>query len=598
MVMRITGMSSGMDIQSMVTSLMQVERLPIQKLEQKKKLLSYQTDLYREINTKVAALRSKVEASRLSSTMTGMKASSSSTDVTVTANTVTSAVTKTLNVTQLASAAEVKGNSGVTSMGITGSAITAPVDITAGVNDKIIVQFDGSTKSITVPAGNYATATDFAAAMQTAVNTAFGTNNMTVTANASNELSIAPVDKNGYKAQIVVKESTLPLADIGLTDGQSYRLDLNAKISDMAGKFATPLDGSGTYQFTVNGKTITVDGNKSLNDVIQAVNTSGAGVTMSYDSMADQFVFKNRSTGAASEVTLASTTGNFLSAIGVADQTVNGKNAQFTLDGVPNSQASNNFTLDGIGYRLNQANGVDITVTLANDPDAIVNKLKEFVTAYNEVIELVNKRLSENRSRGYDPLTDEQKKDMKETDIALWEAEVKKGLLGDSDILKELKTSTRELFSRKMDGVGEYNILASIGVTTLPQVQGNIIDSGKLQIDETRLREAIATDPEGVNKLLTNNPGIESQEGLMVTMYNRVNDIVGKLNDKAGRTTSATTDITSEIGKKMNAITLKMSDLEAKMVKKENYYYQRFSAMEAAMSKSNSTIAWLSQQFG
>lgn len=598
MVMRITGMSSGMDIQGMVTSLMQVERLPLQKLEQKKKLLSYQTDLYREMNTKVAALRSKADASRLSSTMTGMKASSSSTDITVTANTVTSAATKTLNVTQLAAAAEVKGSGGVTSMGITGSAITTPVDITAGVNDKIIVQFDGSTRSITVPAGSYATATDFAAAMQTAVNTAFGTNNMTVTANASNELSIAPVDKSGYKAQVVIKESTLPLADIGLTDGQSYRLDLNAKISDMADKFSTPLDGSGTYQFTVNGKTITVDDNQSLNEVIQAVNTSGAGVTMSYDSMADQFVFKNRSTGAASEVTLASTAGNFLSAIGVADQTVNGKNAEFTVDGVPNSQASNNFTLDGIGYRLNQANGTDITVTLANDPDAIVNKLKEFVSAYNEVIELVNKRLSENRSRGYDPLTDEQKKDMKEADIALWEAEVKKGLLRDSDILKELKTSTRELFSRKMDGVGDYNILASIGVTTLPQVQGNIIDSGKLQIDETRLREAIATDPEAVNKLLTNNPGIESQEGLMVTMYNRVNDIVGKLNEKAGRTTSSTTDIASEIGKKMNAITLKMSDLEAKMLKKENYYYQRFSAMEAAMSKSNSTIAWLSQQFG
>lgn len=51
MVMRISGLASGMDIDSIVENLMQAERVPLDKLEQKKQSMEWQRDDFREIST-------------------------------------------------------------------------------------------------------------------------------------------------------------------------------------------------------------------------------------------------------------------------------------------------------------------------------------------------------------------------------------------------------------------------------------------------------------------------------------------------------------------------------------------------------------------
>lgn len=48
---RISGLASGMDIDSIVSDMMKIKRIPLNKLNQKKQLLEWQRDDYREINT-------------------------------------------------------------------------------------------------------------------------------------------------------------------------------------------------------------------------------------------------------------------------------------------------------------------------------------------------------------------------------------------------------------------------------------------------------------------------------------------------------------------------------------------------------------------
>ncbi|MEC1750691.1 flagellar hook-associated protein 2 [Bacillus mojavensis] len=57
MVTRITGLASGMDIDDIVSKLMQTERAPLDKLTQKKQLLEWQRDSYREVNSKIKELQ-------------------------------------------------------------------------------------------------------------------------------------------------------------------------------------------------------------------------------------------------------------------------------------------------------------------------------------------------------------------------------------------------------------------------------------------------------------------------------------------------------------------------------------------------------------
>lgn len=48
--MRIGGLASGMDIDSIVEKLMVAERMPMDKLEQQKQIYEWQRDAYRDVN--------------------------------------------------------------------------------------------------------------------------------------------------------------------------------------------------------------------------------------------------------------------------------------------------------------------------------------------------------------------------------------------------------------------------------------------------------------------------------------------------------------------------------------------------------------------
>ncbi|MDL0437785.1 flagellar cap protein FliD N-terminal domain-containing protein, partial [Niallia sp. SS-2023] len=56
MVLRIGGLASGMDIDSLVEQLMTAERVPLDKLNQKKTYTEWQRDDYREMNTLLLSL--------------------------------------------------------------------------------------------------------------------------------------------------------------------------------------------------------------------------------------------------------------------------------------------------------------------------------------------------------------------------------------------------------------------------------------------------------------------------------------------------------------------------------------------------------------
>ncbi|MGP0750574.1 flagellin hook IN motif-containing protein, partial [Escherichia coli] len=64
----------------------------------------------------------------------------------------------------------------------------------------------------------------------------------------------------------------------------SGTIDTSAKLNTLKPDGATNIP-TGTYQFEVNGVKINIDKEKdSLNDVLNRINTSGAGVTALYDS--------------------------------------------------------------------------------------------------------------------------------------------------------------------------------------------------------------------------------------------------------------------------------------------------------------------------
>src|SRR5690606_7517148 len=105
--MRIGGLASGMDIDSIVKDLMRAERMPLDKLKQMKQILEWQRDDYRAINTQLLSFRDKLAQLKLTSNYRA-RTTSSSNDAYVSATATSGASQASYSiseVTQLASAA-------------------------------------------------------------------------------------------------------------------------------------------------------------------------------------------------------------------------------------------------------------------------------------------------------------------------------------------------------------------------------------------------------------------------------------------------------------------------------------------------------------
>ncbi|EDL63927.1 flagellar filament capping protein FliD [Bacillus sp. SG-1] len=105
--MRVGGLASGMDTDSLVADLMKAERMPLDKLKQKKQTIEWKRDDYRAMNTLLLDFRSELTQFKLTTKYRARQTTSTDeSKVTATASSGASQASYTINnVTQLATAA-------------------------------------------------------------------------------------------------------------------------------------------------------------------------------------------------------------------------------------------------------------------------------------------------------------------------------------------------------------------------------------------------------------------------------------------------------------------------------------------------------------
>ena len=73
--------------------------------------------------------------------------------------------------------------------------------------------------------------------------------------------------------------------------------------------------------------------------------------------------------------------------------------------------------------------------------------IKTMVEDYNKIVESVYKEMTTKPNRDYQPLTDEQKKEMSKEQIEKWEEKAKEGLLFADTQLRSLHDALRFVFN-------------------------------------------------------------------------------------------------------------------------------------------------------
>ena len=378
------------------------------------------------------------------------------------------------------------------------------------------------------------------------------------------------------------------LNDMGFENGQSTALN-------SVGSTAGSLIGSdnfknGVFEMSINGTTVKINETDSVSEMMTKINT-GTGVTMTYNSVTNAFKLSADEMGGSNAITFDTNGDIFKSALGLTN-TQAAQDAIIEIDGVATTRASNTVDIDGLNITLNAKTTSAVTVGTTYDSSAMVDKIKTFVEEYNTLIADLNTQVKQTRAKTgtkgnysyYDPLLDDEKKEMSDDEIEKWEAKAKEGLLyNDSSITSLLSKMRSALYNKVKTSSGNEMSLFSIGITT----SSDYTDNGKLVIDEDKLKKAIEENGDDIQELFT-----QTDTGIADQMKKIIDGAVGTkgtLRQKAGIVGTASVN-ENTLSKQLTEISEQISKEKTRLENKESYYYTLFANMESAISNSNSQL--------
>jgi flagellar hook-associated protein 2 len=516
MTMRVTGLTSGLDTESIISALVSSYELKTQKYTKAQTKLSWTQDAWKSLNTKVYSLYTNISNLRFSSAYSLKKTTvSDSTKASVTADSDAVNGTQTMKIESMAQTAY-----------LTSGKLTNEDGRTITEDSKVssLSGFDGTTTSIKLTQGD---------GTETTIKIDSGT---------------------------TVKEVVNALKEAGLNasfDETQQRFYVSSKTAGAEGNFkisAVDGDDASTAALSALGLNTDIPDGKTYAEL-------DASEKDKYGCM------------------------------------IEGTDAAITLNGVRYTSTSNNFAINGLNITITGVTGDDeITLTTDTDAQGIYDKVKDFLTEYNSVINEMCKLYNADSSYGYDPLTDDEKDAMSDTEIEKWETKIKDSLLRNDTTLNSVMMSMINSMSSTYTINGTKMSLSSLGISTLGYLNAAENENYAYHIDgdsdddntsgnTDKLLAAIKSDPDTVvdfMKQLTSNLYTQLGNKMKSTTLSSAYTIY---NDK-------------EMNSQYSEYSTLISDWEDKLADKEDYYYSKFSSMESALTKLQSSTSSLTSMLG
>jgi len=384
----------------------------------------------------------------------------------------------------------------------------------------------------------------------------------------------------------------------------------------------TDKDGN-TYQaadLIINGEKIELKSTDTIQNMMDKINSSDAGVNIKYSSLTGQFSMTATETGADSKIEIEGELGKALFGMDTsdADDAVTGdykkgQDAEFTVTvngkQMDLTRSSNNVDLDGYNVTLKGAFGYNadgsvdnsaepITFETNTDSDKIVDAIKEFVKDYNEMVTALRSAyttepLTNTKKEEYQPLTDEDQAKMSESAIKNYEEKAKTGLLyADMDLAN--------LYSKLTSAVqGDGQLGATLRSIGLEVKFSDGLST--IELDEDALRDALESDPDKVKNAFTQTTANgASTNGLMYNLKSTIEMYAstsigspGILVNKAGTTLSSYSLNNNELNDQINNLQEQIEKWQDRMSDRVDFYTNQFTQLELLINKMNSQSSML-----
>jgi len=319
---------------------------------------------------------------------------------------------------------------------------------------------------------------------------------------------------------------------------------------------------SGTFFLSVGNTTrdIVLDGD-NLEQAAAKINAAGMDVQAQVlDTGATgpgryKLVVNSTKTGQANAFTITPDDGdqNFAALMAElnngANQVTPASDAQFTVNGVAMSRATNSFSdaIPGVTLDLKGVHtGSEKTrVTVTADATKTADKIKAFVDAYNAVVDFV-----------------ETQNELDE------DGKAKNPLFGDTT-LRGMRSSLRTIVGGSVaSGNAAFAMLVQVGISS--------DRDGKLTLDRAKLEEAIANDEDGVAALFS-----DATHGIAARVYEQIDTYTGSIDGLFKARKEGYDRLIKDLDRRIDTAETRLEAYEKQLV-------DRFAAMETLVGRLQS----------
>lgn len=352
--------------------------------------------------------------------------------------------------------------------------------------------------------------------------------------------------------------------------------------------------GSNTGSITLNtgGKTLSkeITADTSISDVLSWMKEEG-GLNANFDAKNGRLFISAKESGEANNFTLNGT-GGALSALGLSISSgakkIDGQDAEITLNGAMFKSSTNVFEINGLTFTaLSETKGSTVTVTTQDDVDGIYDMVKEFIKEYNAVINEIDKLYNADSAKGYEPLTDDEKEALSETEIEKYETKIKDALLRNDSTLSSIGTALKSVMSAGIEVNGKTLYLSDFGIEKQSYFQAAENERNAYHIDGDADDSVSSSEADKLKSMISSDPDtvISFFAQLNKNLYSKMDSMSSSID---GYRTFGSFYEDKKMKEEYNDYTTKIKELEDKLAAYEDKWYDKFSAMETAMAKMQS----------
>ena len=437
-----------------------------------------------------------------------------------------------------------------------------------------------------------------------------GYNTKKTTVSDTNKASVTATSDAAIGTQ---KLNILETAQTGYMTGGTLKSGSNGstKLSDLYGDAL----GEGTFKIKYKNGTesdpITINGDTTVNDFVSKLKDAGIGAN--YDEKNNRIYINSKTVGSDGDFELVGTDdeGNAnkaLEALKVTEASaeaaggkmVHGEDARIKLNGVYYTSSNGSFNINGMTINaLNKTGDGDenaISINTTTDVQGLYDKVKDFLEQYNEVVNQVTKLYNAEAARGYQPLTDEQKEAMTDSQVEKWETKIKDSLLRRDTTLGGILNTMTGAMSAVYEVNDKKLSLGSFGISTLGILGSAKNEQNAYHIDGDADDSATSAKKDKLMQALTEDP--DSVVDFMKQLATGLQGDLGKKMKSTSLRSAYTIYNDKEMASEYSDYTSTIKKWEEKVAKMEDKYYKQFTAMEKALANMNSSSSALGGLLG